>query len=60
MSGADCVEAIRHINEETEAAYLNKTTEIITDYFNATEEFAGDSDKRTVLFYVTDLMAELI
>ncbi|CAG9317196.1 unnamed protein product [Blepharisma stoltei] len=59
-SGQSCVNAIRAVNSLVETQYLANNLGPVTDIFNATAAFQGTPDKRPVLFYITDIMAELI
>lgn len=59
-SGSSCVSAIQAVNSLVESQYFTGNLAEVTDIFNATSAFEATSDKRPVLWYVTDIMAELI
>jgi len=59
LSGKECVEGIKSVNSLVEEQYKNGNLTKVTEVFDASDMFKS-GDGRPVLFYVTDVMAELI
>jgi len=59
-SGQDCVAAITEVNDMATEAYSQGLWASIADAFGAIEVFRTDTDKRTVLWFLADMIAKLV
>mmetsp|Transcript_10284 Transcript_10284/g.15364 ORF Transcript_10284/g.15364 Transcript_10284/m.15364 type:complete len:452 (+) Transcript_10284:26-1381(+) len=59
-SGESCVEAIRKVNALVEKKFLDGEITQVTDLTGTTQEFQESEDMTSVLYYITDMMANLV
>ena len=59
-SGQDCVQALQQVNQMATDAYQQGQWTTITDIFGVTGIFKNDADKRTVLWFLADAIAQLV